>query len=452
MTKETASNSHSVTYYMPCISRLHNANIPKAAQNCPETNGANMLFLVMFGSRQLLPMCCDELDALISRAGINPRECYNIRYGDPQDDPFVVIQLPSSEVATSIAERSVTIKSISELWTLHDCKGIHDAVRSLASFDRERLSAFASPEISWRANIATFNHSLTIHQQVAVRRHFASVFPFKGPVKLKDAECNVTITVFMDFAHRLSSPGDHRTAGFSADEYPTLARLETLGQRALSSAEPHCLECMCCEHYADSVHTDVSTGVGPLARPNVRYPRRIFVGRELVTSTARRFLPELVLNKRPFLGPTSLDPELALIMTNMAGVEKNHIIYDPFVGTGSVLVAAQKLTGCLALGSDLDMRILRVRSAYSLLTGCRFGPLFCVSSLQGKDGVNLRTNYQHYGLGIPEVVRIDNAAPAMRADMQVDAIITDPPYGVRAGARRSGVAPEDFQPIPGASA
>ena len=35
-----------------------------------------------------------------------------------------------------------------------------------------------------------------------------------------------------------------------------------------------------------------------------------------------------------------MDPTLALIMSNMALVNKDYFVYDPFVGTGSLLVAA----------------------------------------------------------------------------------------------------------------
>ena len=35
-----------------------------------------------------------------------------------------------------------------------------------------------------------------------------------------------------------------------------------------------------------------------------------------------------------------MDPELSLIMSNMCKVDKGSFVYDPFVGTGSILVAA----------------------------------------------------------------------------------------------------------------
>jgi len=46
------------------------------------------------------------------------------------------------------------------------------------------------------------------------------------------------------------------------------------------------------------------------------------------------------------------------------------------------------------------------------------------------------------GLSRPEVSRADNSmhSSIFKTEELYDAIVTDPPYGIRAGARRSGVA------------
>ena len=45
------------------------------------------------------------------------------------------------------------------------------------------------------------------------------------------------------------------------------------------------------------------------------------------------------LKKRPYLGPTSTDHELAFLMANQAQITPGDLVYDPFVGTGSIAVA-----------------------------------------------------------------------------------------------------------------
>ena len=39
-------------------------------------------------------------------------------------------------------------------------------------------------------------------------------------------------------------------------------------------------------------------------------------------------------------------------------VQKGHFVYDPFVGTGSILVAASHF-GAVTIGADIDIRVVR---------------------------------------------------------------------------------------------
>ena len=64
------------------------------------------------------------------------------------------------------------------------------------------------------------------------------------------------------------------------------------------------------------------------------------------------------LKKRPYLGPTSTDHELAFLMANQAQITPGDFVYDPFVGTGSIAVALQYFQ-TITVGSDLDMRVLK---------------------------------------------------------------------------------------------
>ena len=47
------------------------------------------------------------------------------------------------------------------------------------------------------------------------------------------------------------------------------------------------------------------------------------------------------------------------------------------------------------------------------------------------------TNFQNYGFRSPEIFRCDNSAPCLRNIGIFDAVICDPPYGVRAGSRKA---------------
>ena len=67
--------------------------------------------------------------------------------------------------------------------------------------------------------------------------------------------------------------------------------------------------------------------------------KRIFFGR-LVGGADRKLLPTYQLKSRRYLGPTAMDAEMAFLMANQALVMPGKLVYDPFVGTGSILVAA----------------------------------------------------------------------------------------------------------------
>lgn len=100
---------------------------------------------------------------------------------------------------------------------------------------------------------------------------------------------------------------------------------------------------------------------------------------------------------------------------------------DPFVGTGSILVACANF-GAFCFGTDIDVRVLR-----------------------GKEGMTLFSNFEQYGLDRPEIVRCD-ASMFLRhfksERSMYDAIVCDPPYGIRAGARKAGSRRDDPKPVP----
>ncbi|OEL20647.1 tRNA (guanine(10)-N2)-methyltransferase-like protein [Dichanthelium oligosanthes] len=104
--------------------------------------------------------------------------------------------------------------------------------------------------------------------------------------------------------------------------------------------------------------------------------RTIFFGRE-VGAADRHLLPMYQLKSRKYIGPTAMDAEMAFLMANQGLTRPGKLVYDPFVGT------------------DIDIRVVR--------------------DGRGPD-CNVWSNFEQ----------------------MFDAIICDPPYGVRAGGRKSG--------------
>ena len=131
--------------------------------------------------------------------------------------------------------------------------------------------------------------------------------------------------------------------------------------------------------------------------------------------------------KDSHVGPTSTCAELAFLMSNQVLSRKGAVMWDCFVGTGSLLVAATA-HGSHCMGTDIDVRVLK---------GIK----------RGRKGDCVRTNFDQYGLRYPELIRADLSALPLRIDgwwtferevmCSIDGILCDPPYGIRAGARKT---------------
>ena len=66
------------------------------------------------------------------------------------------------------------------------------------------------------------------------------------------------------------------------------------------------------------------------------------------------FFMKYHLRDRPYLGPTSTSHDLAFLMANQAEIKPGSLVIDPFVGTGSILIACSAL-GAECFGSDIDI-------------------------------------------------------------------------------------------------
>ncbi|CAM6108617.1 unnamed protein product [Calypogeia fissa] len=156
----------------------------------------------------------------------------------------------------------------------------------------------------------------------------------------------------------------------------------------------------------------MNNGLPPVCKKSIIFGREIGVA-------DRKSVVKYELSRRKYLGPTAMDAEISLLMANQALVQRGKLVYDPFVGTGSILVGAAHY-GAMTMGADIDIRVIR--------------------DGKGPDR-NVWSNFKQYDLPQPlGLIRADNNLRPWRPDLSevFDAIICDPPYGVRAGGRKSG--------------
>jgi tRNA (guanine10-N2)-methyltransferase len=121
-----------------------------------------------------------------------------------------------------------------------------------------------------------------------------------------------------------------------------------------------------------------------------------------------------------------MDVEMGLIMCNMIQARPGGVVWDPFCGTGSLLINAAHF-GAFTMGSDIDIRVIKW------------------GKKDGKTGENVDvwTNFTDYGLEPPVgLLRMDlhkhSWTNMKHVEGMLQGVVGDPPYGVRAGGRKSG--------------
>ncbi|GLI63539.1 hypothetical protein VaNZ11_006528 [Volvox africanus] len=228
------------------------------------------------------------------------------------------------------------------------------------AFPEDRKSIWLRPDLTFRVVVESFGSSLPMDEQLDIIKRLEFI-PFKGSVRLRDPQVRFVL-----------------------------------------------LRCDCGDH-----GSLIDATVSP----------RLYFGRVVGTSN-RGVIEAYSLTRRRYLGPTSMDTEMAFVMCNHAGVRRGSLVLDPYAGTGSILVAAAHY-GARVMGADIDIKII------------------CEGKIgKGGERLTIYSNFEQYGLPAPVgLIRMDAHRHPIRPDLSeiFHAIIGDPPYGVRAGGRKSGL-------------
>lgn len=277
-----------------------------------------------------------------------------------KENPYLVVHLPNEDCARKLLSRTVSIKSVYELWGQGE--NLTALKENLLQYPPDKMRTFTSGDKSFKISIESFNKKLSINQQRELIDQF-QFLPFQGCVNLT-APDNL-FALLLDY-------------GDDPNEAP----------------------------------------------PS---PQRLFFGR-LVGHGQRHLFKQYSLKTRRFIGNTSMDPQLSFLMANQGQVRSGSLVFDPFVGTGSVLVACAHF-GAHVMGSDIDYTLLHGRGRSSRAE--RKG------QWRGRDE-NFRANFAQYGLDsyFVDILIADAGRLGLREIPLFDAIITDPPYGIREGARK----------------
>ncbi|EGG05978.1 uncharacterized protein MELLADRAFT_36361 [Melampsora larici-populina 98AG31] len=130
--------------------------------------------------------------------------------------------------------------------------------------------------------------------------------------------------------------------------------------------------------------------------------RRVWLGEKLCDGQ-RSLVDRFDLKKRAYIGNTSMEAGLSLLMANQGLVRDSSFVTDPFTGTGSMLYAAAWF-GAFVFGSDIDGRPIRGKGlqvdisfdltiffcVFLLLSGLFVSIERCAKRLGRKDNSKLR--------------------------------------------------------------
>ncbi|KAI9341772.1 S-adenosyl-L-methionine-dependent methyltransferase [Zopfochytrium polystomum] len=262
----------------------------------------------------------------------------------------------SVDDARRLVRRAILIKEIAELWV--HAASRDELIERTRALPPETYAAYRT--CTFKFQVTSFGVSLAMPEQIAVIERF-SFLPFDGDIVMKDP--HAVFAVYEDYEDNASQGG----------------------------------------------------GVVPRETP-----ARVFFGKLVATGGDRGLIKKYNVKKRGYIGITTMDAELSLLMSNQALIKPGSFVLDPFVGTGSFLFTSAHY-GAFSMGSDIDWRQIR-----------------------GKDGKDIRTSATQYGLTgrILGNVVCDFAHHPWRPVEFWDAIVCDPPYGVRAGAKKIAVNPK----------
>jgi len=290
--------------------------------------------------------------------------------------PWVILDLPSDKEALKILSRSISTKHCIQLWVQGE--SYDEFHNALKALPHSDYPALSDSSTTFKVNVETFMKKTSVKERIQLIETM-DYLPIAGEVSL-------------------NNPGRE----FSYLEFWGLRPNEIRDQTPDN-------------------------------------PFNIFFGLK-IGEGQRHLITKQSIKTRKFIGNTTMDPQLSLLMANLGMVEEGRLVLDPFVGTGSLLLAAAEFKG-FVFGGDIDYLTLHARSRPSRVT----------DKVRAVDE-SMEINFKEYGLSAwyGDVIVGDFSKPCWRTDLKFDAIISDPPYGIREAMNKVG-SEKDFtnSSIPG---
>ncbi|SPO39675.1 related to TRM11 - Catalytic subunit of an adoMet-dependent tRNA [Pseudozyma flocculosa] len=411
--------------------------------------------------------------------------------------PYQLVYLPSDAVAQQLLRRCVSLRSIWAYWA-HGSS--YAELHALAQTPSHRPLWEPSITVpSWKAHVFSYSGTISERRKVDVIQSFAYM-EFQGRIQLREPSMRWGVmeeylgqdlwpagyqpTAAPSRAERLQQEG-RASAGASADADTSPSSAAAGAAAATGKAAPAAKHEPVSHLMQDPTATGdgdprlvqifagrridlrveslvpslsrmgIASGSGAAAEPP-RYRKSNDPALEGQTGLARDLIDKLDLKKRVYIGNTSMESEMSLLMASLALAGPGRMVYDPFAGTGSLLYAAA-VFGAMTLGSDIDGRTMRGKTNAKLKESdpARAGSIGIIKSAQ-QYGVRdrildclvcdmSRAPFRRSLFEGKPASSSSSSSSSSSAGVAVqgeggflDGIVADPPYGVRAGAKRLG--------------
>lgn len=296
-----------------------------------------------------------------------------------------MVKFPDGEAARKVISRSILAQDVYELWG----RGAsHEEL--LADIKSRTESRWKDYEyVSVHMSLDSFNRKRTQEEKTKLFQSFFTYIGVKGPIDMHSAQGEFAIL------ENHISEKEERNLRKSADASQEEEKQQQQQQQE-EVPEP-------AQQGGDTTLKMALFGLW-ICRSN--------------RETVRKY----DLKKRKYIATTSMDAELSLVTANMALAAPGKIFFDPFVGTGSFLLAAAHF-GAMTLGADIDGRSFKGKK--SITKDHSFG---------------LHSNFVQYGTGsnFINAFTSDLTNTPIRQVPFLDGIVCDPPYGIREGLKVLG--------------
>mmetsp|Transcript_4086 Transcript_4086/g.8818 ORF Transcript_4086/g.8818 Transcript_4086/m.8818 type:complete len:586 (+) Transcript_4086:152-1909(+) len=396
-----------------------------------------------------------ELDSLLDlTAGVKDSSTVYDKSTLREGLPYLRAQFPSEQCIREICERSMLIKAVYEVWGAGI--DLDSAFTNMENCPADRMEPHFAEEKSWCVRARSFGRKVSHHEERDRREAFLAMKPgFKGTVSLKDPDCPLWLIDCYDTKPILeAAPVNQQTWEGENGEVELISKREkkrrqrmiwkeemrakgmtrrkiTKERLARQQEREQTAEDEANEDENNSEEVDANKDAEK-ARKQEEFkekihearsktvPSHVFIARSVAEGNGK-LVEAYTLKKRAFLGPTSMETTMSFIMANQAKVANGQLVIDPFVGTGSLLVPCT-VFGAVCQGGDIDFMLLQGR--------------------RGTRKATVNDTFDQYKLPRPELLRLD-FSPRGRALREpagglYDAIVCDPPYGIRAGAKKVG--------------